>query len=523
MSAIKQAIIRLWPRLKLRTIIFGILVFVAALPGVGALYLRVYENALVRQTQAELNGIGVVLADLAALDWPSSQEHSAKSVQAVVRFHNFAGMDLASVPVLPALATARRTTSPPDAAAVHQASELSPLIDDVGRKNGVSVTVIDKDGVAANGDYASVRLDQALEVKLALQGTPATLLRRDPLASAGTLSRLFAKTAGARLNHTQPIIVDNRVTAVLLLTKTPPDLFAGMYIDRGKIELGVALIVVMLVLLTTVLARTIVRPIERLSAATHAIATGRGAVPDNPSLHVVEIDTLYDQFRAMNATIAHRSRYLRDFAAALSHEFKTPLTGLRGGIELLQDHGATMDDANRAQFLGNMAADTARLNHLIQRLMELAHADMQYPEAGVATAVTAVLAPLVDGYCDDQHTIELIDGHGLLAATSPISLERVATILIENSWQAGATAITITVAQDREHVAICFSDNGPGIAAGDAARIFEPFFTSKRAAGGSGLGLAIARSLVEAHGGSLTVAPSDRGAAFAVRFRRAHS
>jgi signal transduction histidine kinase len=52
----------------------------------------------------------------------------------------------------------------------------------------------------------------------------------------------------------------------------------------------------------------------------------------------------------MAAAIEHRSHYLRDFAAALAHEFKTPLTGLRGGIELLQDHGAAMAEASALAF-----------------------------------------------------------------------------------------------------------------------------------------------------------------------------
>ena len=85
----------------------------------------------------------------------------------------------------------------------------------------------------------------------------------------------------------------------------------------------------------------------------------------------------------MAEAIARRSRYLRDFAAAVSHEFKTPLAGIRGAVELLEDHHEEMTEAERARFLGNISADTARLSQLVTRLLDLARADMARPEAGV--------------------------------------------------------------------------------------------------------------------------------------------
>ena len=100
----------------------------------------------------------------------------------------------------------------------------------------------------------------------------------------------------------------------------------------------------------------------------------------------------------MAASIAHRSRYLRDFAAALSHEFKTPLAGLRGGIELLQDHGASMSGGERERFLANIAADTDRLSRLVGRMMELAQADMRGGEPAASTDLEPVLARLADGH-----------------------------------------------------------------------------------------------------------------------------
>ncbi|MFT4055733.1 MAG: hypothetical protein QM681_14610 [Novosphingobium sp.] len=71
-EAIKAPIRRHWTRLRLRTILLLTFVFIAALPGVGALFLRVYENSLVRQTEAELVAQGAALAATASADWPGS-------------------------------------------------------------------------------------------------------------------------------------------------------------------------------------------------------------------------------------------------------------------------------------------------------------------------------------------------------------------------------------------------------------------------------------------------------------------
>ena len=83
----------------------------------------------------------------------------------------------------------------------------------------------------------------------------------------------------------------------------------------------------------------------------------------------------------MAEAIARRSRYLRDFAAAVSHEFKTPLAGITGAVELLQDHDETMSAGRARRFLDNIAADSARLSQLVARLLDLARADMARPDA----------------------------------------------------------------------------------------------------------------------------------------------
>jgi signal transduction histidine kinase len=88
--------------------------------------------------------------------------------------------------------------------------------------------------------------------------------------------------------------------------------------------------------------------------------------------------------------------------------------------------------------------------------------------------------------------------------------------MLENAAQAGAREACIVVVAKGRDVEIIVSDNGPGIAPGDQSRLFEPFFTTRRALGGTGLGLAIARAMIEAHKGRLELRDAEKGAAFRI-------
>ena len=544
-AAFKRILASLWPRLRLRTIIFGTLLFVAALPGFGALFLRVYENALVRRTEAELVAQGATLAATTALLWPNSASATPlpsaldpgrstagrngwPAARARYEPHPTA-VDLSAVAILPERPRAAPTRTPPQAAAQSVANRLAPVVAETTQATLASVRLLDARGILLNGPDRGRSLAGVEEVVSALGGTPATVLRRNSRHAATPLDWL-SRASGIRLHHARPVRVNGHITGVVLLSRTPPPLLSGMVEDGGKILFGVAAIFTALLFITALLARAIVRPIETLSRATRAVAHGRALIPADPSLKVVEIETLYADFRAMAAGIAERSRYLRDFAASLSHEFKTPLSGITGGIELLEDHGASMEPAERQRFLSNMRGDADRLSRLVRRLMDLARADMAMPDGSARCDGAAVLASIADGYRGGGFDVQLALSSAppatpIMLAIDGETLAAIATILVENARQAGAQRLVITSkklgtnGEDGGHQALSFTDDGDGIAPADAARIFDTFFTSRREQGGTGLGLAIARSLAEASGGALALGDaggtaSHRGATF---------
>lgn len=520
----------LWPVMRLRWIFFGTLLFVAALPGFAALGLRVYENALVRRTESEVAAQAAAIAATAALLLPGEDAAGAppvdaslnapdESMRSASRYEEpVSEIDLRSSPILPARPAAADVGASPDPVTQAIANRIAPVIAETKQTTLAAITLLDARGIVLNGYEQGRSLAELPEVQAALAGQSRTVLRHNDSYSQSNPLYMVSRATAIRLHHARPIMRDGKPVGVVLVSRSPAALFRGMWEDAGKIAFGTLSIFALLVVLTMVLARAVVTPIEKLSAAARALASGRSARLRHPTLEVREVRSLYDDFEVMAESIDRRSRYLRDFAASLSHEFKTPLAGLRGGIELLQDHGEEMTGAERERFLANMTEDADRLTRLVSRLMELAQADMDGGEVSEPAELQPILARLADGLGGKGFAIEITAPDALPElAIEGAALETVLATLIENARQAGASQLAIAARiEDRQGV-IDLVDNGPGVPEGDRARIFDPFFTSKRGQGGTGLGLPIARALVHNRGGGLELAESATGAHFVLR------
>lgn len=511
---IKNFLKRHWPRLRLRTILLMTFLFVAALPGVGAVFLRVYENTLVRQTEAELIAQSMVLSSAYKSFWaPDGRVPAPARPPEAER----PSIDLSAQDVLgeqPAPVPA----GPVDPRGAGVAARLNPIASDTARSALTAIRILDREGrVVLGRDDVGLSYAALPEVREALAGRTATVLRQRADYQPVYWAEFLSRAAGIRVHHVRPVVLDGQVIGAVMLSRSPRGLFVGIYQDRGRILLGIGLIFGTLVLLAGLLSRGIAKPIEALGEATQKVAHGAVTVPDPPATAAVEIRALYKNFASMAERIERRSRYLRDFAAAVSHEFKTPIAGISGAIELLQDHSGTMSEEERRRFLANAAADAARLSLLLERLLHLARADMAVPAEDAATGIEAPLRAIADAMQGEDFAVLVETPSGLPpAAAAGELIETVLQILIENSRQAGASAVRIAAEARGDRLAIRVSDNGAGIPPADRERIFEPFHTGRREQGGTGLGLSIARSLLASCGGTIAALPAEAGACFEV-------
>jgi two-component system sensor histidine kinase ChvG len=511
-----RAVVRAhWPALRLRTILVSVLIFAGILPGLSAIFLRVYENTLVRQTEAELIAQAATLTAVAEADWPGAVAVSPGPARRQAPGYyrpEPATIDLGSTPVLPARPAPAPAAGPPTAAAVQVAARLDPVMEATSRTTLASILLLDRNGVVVRGQGLGRSLAALPEVGVALSGAPETVLRRNDSYHPRYSMEWLSRASALRIHHARPVMVNGRVEAVVLASRSPRALFKGIYQDRIKIGLGIVGTLGALALLAVLVSRGIARPIEALSRATRDVATGGGPLPPTPATAAVEIRTLYEDFGHMAQAVDRRSRYLRDFAAAVSHEFKTPLAGIQGAVELLQDH--EMAPAERRRFLDNIAADGRRLSALVTRLLDLARADMARPEAGLSVDPHPPVTKAVDARCDRLAIVNRLAEDAPRVAVPASTLEMVVSTLLENSRQAGAAAVTLDAAVVADRLVLTLTDDGPGVAPADARRIFEPFFTTRRGEGGAGLGLSIARALLAANQATLDLTPSTSGAAF---------
>jgi signal transduction histidine kinase len=395
------------------------------------------------------------------------------------------------------------------------------VVIDTGRTTLAAIRILDPQGIVLLGrDDVGLTYAALPEVRAAAGGGTRTVLRARADYRPTYALEWLSRAAGIRVEYVRPVMADGRVIGILMLSRSPRGLFLGIYQDRGKIALGVGLIFLTLLILAGLLSRGIARPIEALSAATENVARGAVAVPDPPSTAAIEIRALYLSFAAMAERIERRSRYLRDFAAAVSHELKTPISGIKGVVELLEEH-PEMDEAERRRFLANAGADADRLSHLLRRLLDLARADMAAAPEDAATSVESPALTVVDAQRGKDFDVAA-DVADLPKVSAPAEmLTAVLETLVENSRQAGATRVRIGGSAKGDRVTLTVTDDGPGIPEADRERIFDPFHTTRRREGGSGLGLSIARSLLSASGGTIVSRATKQGALFEICLPRA--
>jgi signal transduction histidine kinase len=521
-------------RPTLRTVLLLLNLLVLLLPLGGIAAFRLYESELVKQTESELISQAALTAAMfreiyqkqAGAPKPTGRQ-SNPPAPAIAEPAPLAPLppqlDLATSRIRePALAAETPTVSP-DPLALVAGRELNAVLADARRIMLSGIRIVDGNGivVASSNAEAGLSLAHREEVATALTGTPTSLLRvrnSDELPPAlGSLSR----GARVRVFVAVPVIVADRVVGAVVASRTPLDAAKALYPIRDRllqVSLGVVLLVLVMTLLT---AYYINRPVKALIRQAERLQNGEpgGTEPlANPGIQ--EVAQLSTAIARMATTLEERAGYIKTFAANVSHEFKTPLTSIHGAVELLKEHFPEMNEAERERFLGIIDQETERLGRLVRRLLDLARADTLAPGSEQCDALP-LLEELAQRYRDQGLRVELTD------CTDPLPLrmaretfETIVANLIENARQHGGDGVSVrlrgevTSAGAERLFALEVRDTGPGISAGNRERVFRPFFTTARDTGGSGLGLAIVQALLRAHGGEITLEPSDTGARF---------
>lgn len=273
----------------------------------------------------------------------------------------------------------------------------------------------------------------------------------------------------------------------------------------------------------------LVTPLNALTRGAAAIARGEWdqTISISRGDEIGQLASTFNRMaRALSETTAHliqreRLAALGELAAAIAHEVRNPLAGLKTSLQVL---ARRLGDHDARSFGADVQKEVDRLNALVSSLLDYARPARAKPVSVPIPTILDQALPLVKKSLD-QHGIRLVQEIGTPAPRAfadPQQMGQVFLNLFLNAQKAMPGGGTLTVAcrtvpdGDDRRVEVIVADTGKGIPEEILPRIFDPFFTTDPQ--GTGLGLAIAHRLIRENGGSIRVeSPPQGGAIFVVR------
>jgi two-component system, OmpR family, sensor kinase len=282
-----------------------------------------------------------------------------------------------------------------------------------------------------------------------------------------------------------------------------------------------------LALLSLMLVRIGLRPLDRIGETAGAIAGGdlsRRVSPATPKTEVgrlgMALNAMLDRLEQAFAERQASENRLRTFLADASHELRTPLASIRGYAELYRI-GAARNPADSEKAMRRIEDEAKRMGVLVEDLLRLARLDEVREPAREEVDVSAIARDATEDArtTAPDRSIELtLDGPAKVLG-DPLALQQVLANLLGNALAhtPAGTPVEVSVANGSGRVSVVVRDHGPGLPEGDPADLFERFWRAEagreRGRAGAGLGLAIVAGIVEAHGGEVSAADAAGGGA----------
>ncbi len=283
--------------------------------------------------------------------------------------------------------------------------------------------------------------------------------------------------------------------------------------------------------LTYVLARRIVEPVEQLDRAAAEVARQNYAI-EVPVRSEDELGRLARTFNNMCASIRQaREDLIRQeristigrLSGSIVHDLRNPLAAIYGGAEMLVD--ADLPPAHVKRLAGNLYRASRRMQELLQDLLNVSRGKESAPEMCRLREVASAACEHLAAAADQQGvTLALEIPAEIEVPLERSRVERVFANLIGNALEAmsGGGEVRITAEVQEGAVLVHVEDTGPGIAQEIRAQLFQPFVSAGKR-NGLGLGLALARQTILDHSGDMWVESAPgRGARFSFRLPGAH-
>ena len=282
------------------------------------------------------------------------------------------------------------------------------------------------------------------------------------------------------------------------------------------------------------LSRRLMQPLQQVATAARSVSelSLDARIPDvSRDAEIQDVTRVLNEmlarleaaFAAQQILIASQRRFVAD----ASHELRSPLSNLRGTVEVALRRPRTSDDYRET--LQVSLTEIERLSRIVTALLTLSRADAGQSVRGFEPCdLPAIAAQSVAAYAaraaENQVQIDLVGPPDLRIMGDADRLREVADNLLDNALRHTpmGSRITVSVEREGEYCSLKVGDDGPGLDAADLERVFDRFYRADasraRQSGGLGLGLAIVKTIVEGHRGAVRAGNRDGGGAlFTVR------
>ncbi|HVU25067.1 MAG TPA: ATP-binding protein [Opitutus sp.] len=307
------------------------------------------------------------------------------------------------------------------------------------------------------------------------------------------------------------------VPARLELSRSFRSVNAVIWAEREKLAVMGLAIAAIMVIAGWWIAAKLTDSLERLTIYVQDLRDRRAATP--PVSRAREIAALTRAFEEMRDALDGRQRVER-YTETLAHEVKSPLAAIRGAAELLDEE---MPVEQRRKFLANIRSETARIQQLVERLLELssleARKELQRAEPLDAAELTAEAAGVVQrAYAAARVTLGVEGGGGVRLRGERVLLREALVNLLQNALEfspAGA-GVTLRAAGDAGRVVFTVEDAGPGVPDYALPRVFERFYSLPRPGTdrkSTGVGLPLVREIALLHEGGVSLENRAAGGA----------
>ncbi len=330
--------------------------------------------------------------------------------------------------------------------------------------------------------------------------------------------------------YASPLVFGDRIFGIILVAQS----LQGTYDTLARLATLLAIGILLGLLLASIggaiLGDRALAPIDRVTLTAQSITHSNdltrrieGAKSSD------EVGRLAATFNEMLARIEGIFRAQQQFVGDVSHELRSPLTAIRGNLDLLRRGAA--DDANaRQEALATIDSESARMQRLVSDLLLLAQAEAGFR---IRKELVELDTILLDVFRQARAmakgvTVTLAQEDQAQVMGDADRLKQLLMNLVDNAikyTQPGGT-VTLSLVRDLNAVRIAIKDTGIGIPSQDLERIFDRFYRVDKArsrgplavsGGGTGLGLAIAKWIAEAHGGKIDVeSQPGKGSTFTV-------